>query len=160
MTGWLEQDYSFWGGFELNYKGIEPKILIEPLMRDDIDKNTEEIQWYCFNGIPKLCIRIEAGTNNKTTLYDNNFNIIKDILTYGDIQVNRPCDDLTKQTLDLSIKLSTSFNFVRVDWFIFKNKLYFNELTFTPYSGLMKFDKKWNLKLGSWINLERGRHGF
>ena len=33
MTGYLEQEYWGFGGFELQYKNIKPKILIEPLMR-------------------------------------------------------------------------------------------------------------------------------
>ena len=28
ITGWLEQDYSFCGGFEIQYRGIKPKIII------------------------------------------------------------------------------------------------------------------------------------
>ena len=49
MTGWLEQDYSFWGGFEMQYRGIEPKILIEPFIQAK-----RYIEIYCFNGIPKI----------------------------------------------------------------------------------------------------------
>lgn len=68
-------------------------------------------------------------------------------------------EEIIKQTfvkiLNLSRQLSENFDFVRVDWLIFQNKIYFNEMTFTPYSGLVEFDKKWNLKLGSLINIER-----
>ena len=32
INGWLEQEFWCWHGFELQYKGIEPKILIEPYM--------------------------------------------------------------------------------------------------------------------------------
>ena len=53
ITGWLEQEYWCWNGFELNYKGIEPKILIEPLMRDKVRRNPQEINVYCFRGKPK-----------------------------------------------------------------------------------------------------------
>ena len=58
---------------------------------------------------------------------------------------------LPKEVLNifnLSKGLSKDFNFVRVDWLIYNNRLYFNELTFTPYSGFIKFDKKWNRRLG------------
>lgn len=46
MTGWLEQDYCFWSGFERQYKRIKQKILIEPLMRDEINTPVKEIQVY------------------------------------------------------------------------------------------------------------------
>ena len=67
---------------------------------------------------------------------------------------NFPADKILKQSIDLSKKLSKDFRFVRVDWMIHEGKLYFEELTFTPYSGFSAFDKKWNLKMGNWINLE------
>ena len=59
-----------------------------------------------------------------------------------------------KEISRLSEELSKDFSFVRCDYLVFNNKLYFNELTFSPYSGFMRFDKKWNLKLGSYIRIE------
>ena len=60
-----------------------------------------------------------------------------------------------EKMIDLSRKLAGEFYFVRVDWMIYKEKFYFEELTFTPYSGYIKFkNKKYNLKLGKLINLE------
>ena len=155
ITGWLEQDYSFWGGFEMNYRGIEPKILIEPLLTDEINTPPREIEVYCFNGNPKIFVSVRYGENREICSYDENFNII-DLVFHNDeknIIKQEKADCLIKQTFDLSIRLSKGFSFVRCDWLIFNNKLYFNELTFNPYSGFMRFDKKWNLKLGNYINL-------
>ena len=190
ITGWLEQNYSFWGGFEMQYQNIKPKILIEPLMREDINTAPREIEVYCFNGEPKIFVNVRYGAKRVISYYDENFNQI-DLILHPDgknIIKNEKADCLTKQTFDLSAKLCITnpsphpstqynrcisftqlepslvqlypsrgegvlFNFVRIDWLVFNNKLYFNELTFTPYSGFMRFDKKWNLKLGSWINL-------
>ena len=159
MTGWLEQDYSFWNGFEMNYHGIEPKILIECLMLNNSNKNNEAIQVYCFYGIPKLILRIEEGTNNKTTLYNEKLNIIDDVLSTGDEKVNKPPDKLINQSFDLSKKLCKDFNFVRVDWMVFKNSLYFEELTFTPYSGYCNFTNQINKKFSHFIN-RKAANGF
>ena len=198
ITGWLEQDYSFWSGFEMQYKTaklnhnviaskstsfqdlrgnpadlkeqnksqsdchvkqnavvprndkyIDPKILIEPLLRNDINKNVEQVQVYCFLGIPKLILRFNEGMNKQTTLYDEKLNIIDDVFSMGDININKTADDLINQSFDLSKKLSKDFMFVRVDWMIFNKKTYFEELTFTPYSGLKSnLNKKINILLG------------
>ena len=155
MTGWLEQDYSFWGGFEMQYHGIEPKILIEPLLRDEINTAPREIEVYCFNGKPKIFVSVRYAEKREICYYDENFNYIDLILhPDGNNEIKREkADDLINQTFDLSKQLSMKFAFVRIDWLIFQNKIYFNELTFTPYSGFIKFNKKWNLKLGSWINI-------
>ena len=161
ITGWLEQDYSLWGGFELNYRGIEPKILIEPLLRNNIHKNTEQIQIYCFSSIPQFVIRIEENSNNKTTLYDEKLNIIDEVFSIGDIKINRKADNLLNQAFDLSKKLSQDFLFVRVDWMVYQNKLYFEELTFTPYSGFSRIIKpEFNRYFGNLINLERSKNEF
>ena len=37
---------------------IEPKIIIEPLMRDEINTPPREIEIYCFNGVPKIYVNV------------------------------------------------------------------------------------------------------
>ena len=152
MTGWLEQDYCFWGGFELNYRGIKPKILIEPLMRNNFNKNAEEIHVFCFNAKPRFTVKIHD--ENVITVYDEELNYIDDYFSMGDIKVLQKADEIIHKTRDLSVKLSGAFKFVRVDWLIYQNKPYFSELTFTPNSGFNKyFNKKFNYKLGELINI-------
>ena len=151
ISGWLEQDYSFFNGFELNYHGIQPKLLIEPLLRDKFNKNVEEIQVYCFNGVPKLFLRIEEGTNDRTTLYDENLKILHEVLSENDYNIHRPKDNTLELTSILSKQLSKYFLFVRVDWMLFQNRLYFAELTFTPYSGFNTFSNNWDKIMGAWM---------
>ena len=205
MTGWLEQDYSFWGGFEMQYKTaklnhnviaskstsfqdlrgnpadlkeqnksqsdyhvnqnavvprkekyIEPKILIEPLMRENINVPSSEIQVYCFNGKPELILKLYNDEKSSVCLYDKNINCIDDVFSAGDTKVMEKADENIKQAFDLSGKLSQNFNFVRVDWMLFKNKLWFEEFTFTPYSGFHKYKNKQIYKnLGNKIYLEK-----
>ena len=57
--------------------------------------------------------------------------------------------------LELSEELAKEFDFVRVDWMLYQNKLYFEELTFTPYSGFIKFlNEKFNFRLGNLLKLK------
>ena len=148
ITGWLEQDYSFWGGFEMQYHGIEPKILIEPLLREKINIKCKQIQVYCFYGYPKLFVKFYGDSS--ISLYNENLEFINDILSPDDVKINNSADYLIKQTVDLSKKLSKDFIFVRVDWMIYNNKLFFEELTFSPYSGFKNFLLK--VKLGDFIH--------
>ena len=202
MTGWLQQEYWCWGGFEMQYatsrrvespdstlrvrtrlsegiacdsdneasdlperkgcqdknRGIEPKIIIEKYLGSN-DKLAQEIEVFCFNGKPKIIKKVHNDVTDKLTMYDENLNYINLKFKDKEFLFEEKADKLINQTIDLSINLSKNFCFVRCDWLIFENRIYFNELTFTPNSGLIPFDKKWNLKLGSWINLERSRHG-
>ena len=129
-------------------KGIKPKILIEPLMRDEINTPCKEIHVYCFNGIPKIIIKLN---NNGISLYDENLNQIDDLFGFENEKIYLEADDLINQSFVLSKQLAKNFNFVRVDFMISNQKLYFCELTFTPYSGFFKFDK--NLQLGKLMDL-------
>ena len=153
ITNWLSLNFGFFCGFELNYQNIEPKILIEPLMREQINIPCDEIQVFCFSGKPELFARI-CGFNNNTSLYDGKLNVINDTLFNGDNNIEKSVDDLIKQTYVLSEKLAHYFQFVRIDWMIYKNKVYFEELTFTPYSGFQKnINKKFNIKLGKLMKI-------
>ena len=163
INNWLEMEYCFLNGFEMQYmtsrrtespnRIIQPKIIIEALLRDEINISAREIEVYCFNGQPKIFLNVKYDTRREITCYNEDFSII-DLVLHPDgknIIKNEKADDLLNQTFVLSKQLSKDFNFVRCDWLVYKNKLYFNELTFTPYSGFIEFDKKWNEKLGNWI---------
>ena len=163
MTGYLEQDYCFWGGFELNYKGIEPKIVIEKLLRS-YNKPTEDIEVYCFNGTPKIIRRIHNNGTNNVSIFDENFNNLELKFLEQDVIINFPFNDNIKQMfvqiLSLSKQLAKDFKFVRADYLVSDDKFYFNELTFTPFSGFCPFDKKTNKKLGNLINLKGNKNEF
>ena len=165
ITGWLEQEFFPWNGFEMQYAklrrvklserekfqdAMEPKLLIEPFMREN-----RLIEVYCFNGIPKVFADIHLDKGVRICTYNEDFSYADLVLKPEDKELMKefPADEILKQSIDLSKKLSKDFRFVRVDWMIYQDKLYFEELTFTPYSGFSTFDKKWNLKTGSWIEI-------
>jgi len=62
-------------------------------------------------------------------------------------------DDTLKQAGEFSKQLSKGFKFVRADWIVFEGRLYFEELTFTPYSGFTHLSGDWNEKLGAWLEI-------
>ena len=64
-------------------------------------------------------------------------------------------DENLEHACELSKEFSKDFNFVRVDFMIYQNKIYFAELTFIPYSGFHDFGKVWNKKLSNYLNLGR-----
>ena len=155
ITGWLEQEFFPWNGFEMQYKGIKPKIIIETYLSENLNKNPREIEIYCFNFEPKIYVNVEYGNHRKICFYNEDFSI-SDLILHPDGKNDikkETADDLLKQAVKLSKNLAFGFSPVRVDWIVFNNRLYFNELTFTPYSGFNVFDKKWNLKLGKMIKL-------
>ena len=54
----------------------------------------------------------------------------------------------------LAEKLSSGISFLRVDFYVINNQIYFGELTFYPASGFGKFiPNEWDKRLGEMINL-------
>ena len=170
MTGWLEQEYWCFEGFEMQYRvshrvkppignlgaqtrlcdGIEPKILIEEFIPE-----SSVIEIYCFNEIPEIIAYIKNTNDSKISVYRNDFSYCDLVLKKEDKEhiTKIPVDKFLKQAVDLSKKLSKGFIFVRVDFIVYQNKLYFEELTFTPYSGFSDFGNKWEMKLGEFIKI-------
>ena len=147
MTGWLEQEYWIWGGFELQYRNIEPKIIIEPLLNGAVD-----FELYYFNSNLKILRKIYNNGTDKISVYDEKFNNINLKFMPKDILVNEPIDEMLIKAISLSFELAKDFKFIRIDWLNYENRLYFNEMTFTPFSGFCRFDKNWNKILGGFLN--------
>ena len=154
ITGWLEQEFWCFQGFEMQYKNIKSAIIIEPLMRENINTAQTEIEVFCFKGIPKLVHKIYPDKPNTLCVYDENLNNCN-IKFLNEYVVSKDNDKgFLKSAVELSAKLSKNFNFIRVDWILYKNKIYFGEMTFTPYSGFAYgLSKKDNNYLGGLIQI-------
>ncbi len=161
IDSWLTQSFFGWSDFELQYKNIKPQIIVEQLLRENVDKDSAGIQIYFFNSAAQIIYKYQRILDSDWTTYysafDKNYNPIDIKFEYKSKQKNEEADNLIKEAVDLSKKLAYNFKFVRVDWLIYKGKLYFEELTFTPYSGYFQFFDKyaqWNRKLGNMLNLK------
>ena len=120
-----------------------------------VEHPLDENEIYCFNGKPKIFQHIKYTNPRQVSIYDENFNNIDlKFLPNYELQ-NKPVDDCIRQAVELSKKLCLDFKLVRVDWLIYKDKIYFNEMTFTPFSGLYNFeDDSWDYRLGNMLNLK------
>lgn len=57
---------------------------------------------------------------------------------------------------ELAGKLSKGIPHVRVDLYEVAGKIYFGELTFSHWSGMVAFDpSEWDYKFGEWIKLPK-----
>ena len=77
---------------------------------------------------------------------------IRNIFKFSEKNIKTNPDKYINQAFELSNKLSEDFTFVRVDFMFYKNQLFFEELTFTPYSGFHFFgNKKIEINLGNFL---------
>lgn len=155
FDAWMQTNFFPWAGFELQYRDIKPCILVEPLLIDEDEPYPTEYEIYCFNGKAKLYQKIKYKEIPEACVYDENFNDTKFLFNKKYKKVCELADENIKLVADLSNKLATDFKFVRIDWLLYRNKVYFNEMTFTPFSGFFDFqDKSMNEELGKMLVLK------
>lgn len=104
-------------------------------------KAPEDFKVYCFNGQPKyilVCTGRENHGSEKFYFMDTEWNLARinrnSIDAPEGFTLPKPkCLDVL---LDSASKLSKPFPFVRVDFYISNDKVYFGEMTFTPSGGM------------------------
>lgn len=146
-------------GREWPYLNIKPRIIIEEYIDCQTDSGLFDYKFYCFNGIPKLCLvcanRYKSGGLVKC-FYDmswNKMNIARTKEPVYNVEIEKPSN--FDEMVVIAKKLSKNFIFLRVDLYNVKGRILFGELTFYPSSGFEGFNPNvWDKKLGSWIELD------
>jgi len=152
----LAQNY-YWPGREWVYKNIKPRIIAEKLMVDESGVELKDYKIFCFNGEPKIIEVIfdRHIKNPKINLYSTKWEyqpFMAEYPTAPEIIIQRP--QSLALMLGLAKKISSGKNFLRIDFYLIEDKLYFGELTFYPTSGYIRFDPpKWNRTFGDWVSL-------
>ncbi len=76
ITNWMGMSFFGFSNFEIQYKNITPKILVEPLLRETPETFPREIEVLCFNGQPKI-IETHRGLDTAlVSVWDENFKSI------------------------------------------------------------------------------------
>lgn len=147
---WLQEDYSL-KAFEMQYRDI-PRLL---LAEEYIENHTGDLNDYkfrCFNGKVKL---IAVVTNRSKGLkmdwFDREWNTLPIIYNeYPHSEKPLPRPDNLGEMIKIAETLAEGFPHVRVDLYRLNNgRIYFGEMTFTPSSGMAKWDPpELDLQLG------------
>ena len=155
---WLKEDYSKRGGYELHYAGISPKIIAEEYLGDP--KDLFDYRFFCFDGVPRF-IWVDSGSGtveHRRNVYDIDWNLQPLMVNYQPLSANLPKPIQLDEMVECAKVLSKGFSFVRVDFYLVGETVYFGEMTFTPQSGIGKWDPpEANKYYGDLINLPEAR---
>lgn len=147
----------YWNFREWPYKNVPKRIIAEKFMTNN-GKDLEDYKIHCFNGEPKF-ILVCANRYGKDAMIDDFYSTewkLMDVRRPGHPRSDKASTTpvLLKQMLELSRILSKDIPFLRVDFYIINNQIYFGELTFFPASGMSNFEpKEWDYKFGEMIQL-------
>ncbi len=158
LTRGLKQDY-YLKGREWPYKDVKRRIIAEKYMEDEKTAELRDYKFFCFNGEAKMLFiasdRQTKGEETKFDFFDMDYNLLP--FTNGHpnakVQPEKPvCFDEMRA---LAEKLSAGIPHLRVDFYEVNGKVYFGELTFSHWSGMMPFEPdEWDEKIGEWLVLK------
>lgn len=159
LTKSLKNNY-FWAGREYPYKNIKPRIIAEAFMENKGEEGLSDYKFFCFNGKPEILFYAsdrynKDGERTKFDYYDMELQHLP-IRSRGHKNKNLvlPYTEQFEEMKTLAAKLSEGFPFLRVDFYLINDKVYFGELTFHHDGGVVPFiPDEWNYKLGEMIDL-------
>lgn len=141
ISSWLSTDYSVIGG-ESCYQSAEKAVLMERIITRDGDLAVD-LKVHCLGGSPKILQMIDrrSGTLVRMTWLVDEHLEMKRVSLYRNDSANTICQvelgAISRQALTTSAFLAKDFDYVRVDFLLADDRLYFGEFTHTPAGGCM-----------------------
>ena len=151
----LRKNYYFLGR-EYPYKNIPPRLIAEPLMVDESGTQLKDYKLFCFDGEVKMIqVDFDRFTSHHRNLYTPDWKLLDVFILYPhDPEKTIPKPAILPEMLTAASRLSQGFPFVRIDFYVIQDKLYFGEFTFHHGGGLERIrPAEFNTVLGSWIKL-------
>ncbi len=153
----LKRNY-YWHTREWPYKNVKPRIIAEQYMEDSVTKELRDYKFFCFNGKMKVMFiaseRYNEATETRFDFFDRDFQHLDFRNGHPNADVPPAKPEKFEEMCVLAEKLSDNLPLLRVDFYDVDGKIYFGELTFSHWGGMMPFEpEEWDRKLGDWIEL-------
>jgi hypothetical protein len=156
LNTWLGINYHYNGG-EWVYKNLKHRIIIDKYIEDFEHGEIFDYRVFCFNGkAHHIHVDYDVDSSYSRVIYDKYWNKLDFSYARHNVlgkYIEKPklLDDL----IHFSEILSKNIPFVRVDFYIVKNKIYFGEMTFFPSGGYGKFyPHEMDIEYGSLLKIE------
>ena len=137
---------------EKNYRDIPPRIVCEQFICPQDKRGLIDVKTYCFRGEAKF-LNICYAENGKE--YSGLFSLTGQSLGAQDdsSRMEIPDGKQLSRVISLCEQLAKPFDFVRVDFYLADEKIYFSELTFHSGGGIVPVKPEaLNIQLGSYFD--------
>ena len=141
---------------EWPYKNVKPRIIAEKFMVDESGTELKDYKLFCFNGEPKaLFVATDRPHDTKFDFFDMEFNHLPFTNGHPNAAKEIKKPEGLSEMAELAKKLSKGMKQVRIDFYDINGKVYFGEITFFHWSGMVPFDpEEWDYKWGDMIKLQ------
>lgn len=142
---------------EWPYKNVKRRIIAEEYLEDAATQELRDYKFFCFDGKAKaLFVATERQTRKEPffNFFDEDYNSLDFKQGHPRAEIPPVKPSKFEEMKVLAEKLSQGLPHVRVDLYEANDKVYFGELTFYHFGGMVKFSpEEWDYKFGSWLNL-------
>lgn len=140
---------------EWPYKDVPRRAFAEEYMEDQYGE-LRDYKFFCFDGkVKALFIASDRSKGEhavKFDFFDENFNHLPFTNGHPNADVTPKKPDSFEEMKCLAEKLSKGIPHVRIDLYDINGKVYFGEMTFFHWSGMMPYEpEEWDYKFGEWL---------
>ena len=141
FDSWMETNFAYSVGLEMQYLNIEPKIIAEEYI-ENFDQDVNDYKVFCFDGkADSIMLLTERKKGLKMSFYDLEWNQLPYTYSYPRNPEIAEKPKNLEHLINLAETLAEGFAHVRVDFYILNDgQIKFGEMTFTSGSG----NCKWN----------------
>lgn len=152
---WGRNYYKF--NKEYPYRDVKPRIIAEEYKEDESGE-LRDYKIFCFDGRPKVLFvasdRQDSVEETKFDFFDTEWNHLQIINGHPNSKKEICKPQNFDEMLSVAARLSKGIPHVRVDLYNINGKIFFGELTFFHWSGMVPFEPiEWDYKFGEWISL-------
>lgn len=135
---WFRTAPEYYLGYaEMQYKDVKPYLIVEKYLGGPNGELPVDYKFYCMNGKVQLIMmctnRDEHGHGAQFYYMDREWNLK---VGYDDDGADIEKPKMLQKAIEYAEALSVDFPFVRVDFYLFEDRVVFGELSFTPAAGM------------------------
>ena len=142
---------------EYPYKNVPHRFLAEEYMEDESGCELKDYKFFCFDGKVKFLF-VATGRQSGDTrfdFYDSEFNHLPIINGHPNADIIPVKPKNFDKMIEIAEMLSEGIKHVRVDLYNINGSIYFGEMTFFHWSGIVPFEPfEWDEKFGNYIHLD------
>ena len=153
MRMWLEKNWAYMAGLELQYKDIIPRIIAEEYI-ENTPGDLYDYKIFCFHGKAKYIWFVKGRKNlTESVIYDLEWNRQSITYKFPVCKEKVPRPKYLNEMVKLAECLAADFAHVRVDFYVLNDdSIRFGEMTFSSTSGTCEWiPNKYNKLLGDCI---------
>jgi hypothetical protein len=137
FKSWLDLNY-YDSSREKNYKSLQPKIIIEPLVFDC--DNPDDHKFFCYNGKVKFAhVDFDRTVNHTRNFYDREWKRLNFSINYPSSDQSAEKPACLPQMIEVCEKLASDFPFVRIDFYTNGTEFLVGEITHCAMAASGKF---------------------